>query len=90
MTDARLQAARDEINIVDLELLDLLNRRAKIAQEVGQIKRELGLKSYLDASREAEVLKFMRDSNQGPLSGDEINTIYTAIIDGCRELQARR
>lgn len=90
MTDARLVAARGEINTIDLELLDVLNRRAKIAQEVGQIKRESGVKGYLDASREAEVLKLMRQANDGPLTDGDLDKIYTAIMDACRDLQARR
>lgn len=90
MTDARLQTARAEINTIDLELLDLLNRRAKVAQEVGQIKRDLGLKGYLDASREAEVLKLMRQSNDGLLSNDDLDRVFSTIMDVCRELQARR
>lgn len=90
MSSERLAGVRDEINALDLELLDVLNRRAKIAQEVGKIKREQGMKSYLDVAREAEVLKLMRTANDGPLTNDELDKIYTAVMDACRELQARR
>ena len=37
-----LGAVRGEIDSIDAELLDLLNRRAKCAQKVGEIKGRYG------------------------------------------------
>ncbi|MFN3618643.1 MAG: chorismate mutase, partial [Aquabacterium sp.] len=40
--DPALLALRTQIDAVDRELLGLLNRRARLAQDVGEIKRREG------------------------------------------------
>jgi chorismate mutase len=74
-----LQRRRREIDRLDNELLRLLNRRAKIACELGAIKIASGLAAY-DGRRERQVLARMRDENQGPLGPESVVNIFRRII----------
>ncbi len=57
MTDAdHLEALRREIVAVDGDLVALLARRLALVEEVGRVKRRLGLPT-LDPPREAEVVR---------------------------------
>jgi chorismate mutase-like protein len=52
----RLEELRRAIAALDSELVDLLARRLRLATEIGEIKKELGL-PVLDPAREAEVVR---------------------------------
>ncbi len=42
-SDPRLDARRNEIRAIDIQLIDLVHRRTQLAEEIGEIKQELGL-----------------------------------------------
>jgi chorismate mutase/prephenate dehydratase len=81
-----LSELREEIDRIDRELLTLLNRRAKIAQEVGEIKKKKGLPFYVPG-REAKILSKLEELNQGPLPPESIRAIFREIISACRALE---
>jgi chorismate mutase len=74
-----LQEWRQEIDLLDNELLRLLNRRARIACELGAIKVANGLPAY-DGRRERQVLARVLAENQGPLTADSVTNIFRRII----------
>ncbi|MGL6102614.1 MAG: chorismate mutase, partial [Exiguobacterium acetylicum] len=43
---AELKRLRDELDLVNAELLELMNRRGQIAVEIGKVKRAQGLDRY--------------------------------------------
>ena len=77
---------RAAIDVVDRQLLQLLNMRAKLACELGKVKREIGL-DVVDEERESQVLAGVRKNNGGPLDPDAICRIYERIIEEARRLQ---
>jgi chorismate mutase len=74
-----LQEWRQEIDLLDNELLRLLNQRARIACELGAIKVANGLAAY-DGRRERQVLARIRAENQGPLTVESVASIFRRII----------
>jgi chorismate mutase/prephenate dehydratase len=74
-----LEGWRREIDLLDTELLRLLNRRAKIACELGAIKIASGLPAY-DGQRERQVLARVRAQNAGPLPQESVASIFSSII----------
>jgi len=52
----RLEELRRAIAALDSDLVDLLARRLRLATEIGEIKKQLGL-PVLDPAREAEVVR---------------------------------
>src|SRR4030095_12163785 len=77
---------RSRIDTLDVELLRLLNERARIALKVGESKKEAGL-SLCDHTREREVIERMCEANQGPLDDRAIVELYRAIIHESRRIQ---
>jgi chorismate mutase/prephenate dehydratase len=84
MTDP-LKELRERIDGLDERLVALLNERASLAQTIGHLK-ENGAAYRPD--REAQVLRRVRELNQGPLPPDAIASLYTEIMSACRSLEA--
>jgi chorismate mutase/prephenate dehydratase len=82
-----LAQLRTEIDAVDQELLTLLNRRAGLAHEVGEIKKVEGSPVYRP-EREAQVILGLQGANPGPLKAANIATIWREIMSACRALEA--
>src|SRR5271168_76125 len=74
-----LGALRDEIDKVDANLVNLLNRRAEIATKIGQLKHDQGLEVW-SAAREDEVLAKVLGSSRGPLQPETLRIIYRELI----------
>ena len=82
-----LAQLRIEIDAVDRELLDMLNRRAALANEVGEIKRAERSPVYRP-EREAQVILGLQQANPGPLKPENVATIWREIMSACRALEA--
>ena len=85
---AKLALVRTDIDALDAQLLDLLNRRAKCAERVGQIKAEQGESGFVyRPEREAQVLRGVQQNNQGPLPNDKLTLIFREIMSACLSLE---
>ena len=78
---------RAAIDVLDGQLLQLLNMRAKLACELGKVKREAGME-IVDLEREQQVLARVCQRNDGPLDQGAITRIYVSIIEEARRVQA--
>ncbi len=79
---------RRQIDLLDTQLVKLLNHRAELALEIGNLKRYLGWDQGLrDEQREAEVLKQIVSMSEGPLTEEELGRIYKAIMGECLTAQ---
>jgi chorismate mutase-like protein len=78
---------RDDIDRVDEVLVRLLNERARVACEIGRIKKELGVDVY-QPDREKQVLAHVRGvAAEGPLGPEAIARLFERIIDEARRLE---
>ncbi|HSG98344.1 MAG TPA: prephenate dehydratase [Woeseiaceae bacterium] len=81
---AELEAIRSRINEIDERLQALINERAKIAQQVGVAKGELGSAvDYYRPEREAEVLRTVLERNAGPMRDEEMLRLFREIMSAC-------
>lgn len=87
MTD-KLKLLRDEIDLLDAQMLELLNRRASLAQAVGHVKQETQA-PILRPEREAQIIQRLQSMNAGPLPQPMIESIFREIISSCRALERR-
>lgn len=78
---------RTQIDAVDRELLALLNRRAALAHDVGEIKKVEGSPVFRP-EREAQVIAGLQSANPGPLKSPHIATIWREVMSACRDLEA--
>ena len=61
MKNHNLESLRDEIDKIDSQVVDLLDRRVNAAAEIGKIKASMGVDPY-DPGREEEVLRKFANS----------------------------
>jgi chorismate mutase/prephenate dehydratase len=81
-----LLSLRTQIDAVDRELLALLNRRAALAQLVGEVKKKEGSVAFRP-EREAQVIEGLKAANSGPLRRDSVAPIWREIMSACRALE---
>src|SRR3954469_6074967 len=84
-----LGECRERIDKVDLRILELLNQRTAIAQEIGRIKREFHMAIY-EPRREDQVFQNVTGNNPGPLPDDAVKRVFERIIDEMRKVQKDR
>ena len=85
----RLEGCRREIDEVDVRILELLNQRTRVVEEIGRIKRSLAMPIY-EPRREDQVFRNVTENNQGPLPADAVKRIFERIIDEMRRVQQLR
>jgi chorismate mutase len=89
ITDPTLGDLRILLEANDRALLDLVNRRLDLVQQIKQRKEELGV-AFVDPEREAWLLDHLRGANNGPLSDEGLHELLTAVLDLTkRELAGR-
>ena len=81
-----LLALRERIDAVDREMLALLNRRAALALEVGELKKHEG-SAVFRPEREAQVIDGLKALNAGPLQTQSVAPIWREIMSACRALE---
>jgi len=81
-----LDESRDEIDALDEQLLELLAKRAGLAKQIGQHKRQQGQPAY-DPSREAQILRRLTTQDTSPLPAEAVRAIYQEILSASRALQ---
>ena len=87
--DQRLAPLRAQIDAIDQELLELLSKRAKAAQEVGHIKNESSAPIFRP-ERENQVIQNVLQKNPGPLLADGLASIWREIMSACRALESKQ
>ncbi len=84
--NAALEKRREEIDGIDAEILELLNKRANIAIEIANIKRKANLKFY-SPERERAILEQIAALNKGPFPNDALKIIFREIISASLSLE---
>jgi chorismate mutase len=81
-----LEELREQIDVLDRQLVELLSERARAAQRIGHLKAATSLPVY-EPGREKVIFANVRAANKGPLPDIELTHIYERIIDVMRSLQ---
>jgi len=84
--DAQLDALRTEIDAVDQALLDALNRRARLVESVGHLKRGSDTKVY-EPTRERRIVERLQRLNEGPFPDAGLGPVFREIISATRSLE---
>ena len=82
-----LAGLREQIDALDRQLLDMLNQRAHLAEQVGDIKRAEG-SPFFRPDRVAQVLEKIQQLNPGPLKNTHVAAIWREIMSACLALEA--
>ncbi|NCU37545.1 hypothetical protein EOL96_00555 [Candidatus Saccharibacteria bacterium] len=83
---AQLGTVRDQIDHIDEQIVNLLNKRLVLALAASSTKLIEGLPVFDDA-REQEVLAHVYAINDGPLPDDELMGLYLGLMRVSRQIQ---
>jgi chorismate mutase/prephenate dehydratase len=86
-TPAELRRLRERIDEIDAAIVALLDERARIALEVGQVKQASGRRAVRDAAREAEVIERVTGASAGLFPEPELVALYRKLIAATRRVQ---
>jgi chorismate mutase/prephenate dehydratase len=82
-----LAELRVQIDALDNELLVLLNRRAQVAEQVGEVKKREG-SPFFRPDRVAKVIEQIQHANQGPLKNEHVAAVWREIMSACLALES--
>jgi chorismate mutase len=86
---AALAQCRERIDDLDRKIVELLNERTQVVEEIGRVKGAAQLPVY-EPKREDQVFHNVTASNRGPLSPEAAKRIFERIIDEMRKIQKDR
>ena len=84
----RLDSLRREIDELDLEILELLQRRMALVEQIASLKRRAGVEVQ-DVAREEAIFRRLAREARTPLSSQAVERIFGEILKVSRELQSR-
>lgn len=84
-----LTELRDQIDAVDRQLHQLLNQRARLAEQVARSKMAVETDPvFYRPEREAQVLRAVMARNEGPLGDETVARLFREIMSACLALEA--
>ncbi len=78
-----IEYLRKEIDLIDDELINLLDKRFEKTDQIGVLKQKTN-KTILDNKRELEIIKKIKDSSKNE---EVITLIYNFIMDESKKRQ---
>ena len=84
--EAEMAKLREDIDKVDSQVLKLLNKRAKLAKKIGDIKKKESRVFFIPA-REEDIVERLREENSGPFPSESIHPVFKEIISACRSVE---
>ncbi|MFT9488072.1 bifunctional 3-deoxy-7-phosphoheptulonate synthase/chorismate mutase [Tepidibacillus infernus] len=86
MSNQELDELRLRLDEINLQILQLINERAEIVQEIGHLKEKQGTKRF-DPVREREMLDKIVAHNHGPFDDNVVRHLFKEIFKASLELQ---
>ncbi|HLS09431.1 bifunctional 3-deoxy-7-phosphoheptulonate synthase/chorismate mutase [Lentibacillus sp.] len=81
-----LEQLRQQLDGVNNKLLELINQRAEIVQQIGKVKEKQSINRF-DPVRERKMLDELTQKNDGPFENSTIEHIFKEIFKASLELQ---
>lgn len=86
MSHNELDALRKQVEELNLQLLEVINKRGELVQEIGKLKEAQGVNRY-DPVRERKMLDLITEHNDGPFETSTLQHIFKEIFKAGLELQ---
>ncbi|CAM4187209.1 bifunctional 3-deoxy-7-phosphoheptulonate synthase/chorismate mutase [Listeria booriae] len=86
MGNPNLEELRAQVDALNIEVLEAINKRANLVQEIGKIKGMQGVIRF-DPVRERQMLNAITDANKGPFEDSTIEKLFKEIFKAGLELQ---
>ena len=86
MSHNELDALRKQVEELNLQLLEVINKRGELVQEIGKLKEAQGVNRY-DPVRERKMLDLITEHNDGPFETSTLQHLFKEIFKAGLELQ---
>lgn len=86
MHQQKIRQLREQIDGLNLEILELLSRRATLAEAIGELQTEMGTSHY-DPVREHEMLGALQEANEGPFDDGTVKSLFKQIFQASMHLE---
>lgn len=86
MAHDQIETMRKQIDQINLQILELINQRAALVQEVGKAKEKLGSNRF-DPERERQMLNQLVEHNKGPFNDSTVRHLFKQIFQVSLDLQ---
>ncbi|WP_226680458.1 bifunctional 3-deoxy-7-phosphoheptulonate synthase/chorismate mutase [Sutcliffiella horikoshii] len=86
MSHNELDALRKQVEELNLQLLEIINKRGELVQEIGKLKEAQGVNRY-DPVRERKMLDLITEHNDGPFETSTLQHLFKEIFKAGLELQ---
>ncbi len=87
-TQEQLAAYRQQIDSIDQRIVDLLQERARVVAEVGNLKREAHLPVTVPGREQQVIAKAQDLAKGGPLPADAVGRIYQKLVEEMRNWES--
>jgi chorismate mutase/prephenate dehydratase len=88
-TDERLAACRQQIDTLDQRIVELIQERARVVADVGDIKREAHLPVTVPGREKRVIERAQELAKAGPLPAEAVGRIYQRLIEEMRNWEAK-
>ena len=82
----KLNEYRKQIDQLDRDIVDLLQKRAGVASRIGEIKKQNN-EPIFRPDREKDIFRKLNELNKGPLTTPQLTSIYREIISASISLE---
>ncbi|MBM7542997.1 bifunctional 3-deoxy-7-phosphoheptulonate synthase/chorismate mutase [Amphibacillus cookii] len=89
MSNQQLDQLREQLDQVNLEILNLINKRAELVKETAHAKENHGADKKYDPVRERDMLELIKKYNNGPFQDATIIHLFKEIFKAGLELQEK-
>jgi chorismate mutase len=89
-TQEQLATYRQQIDSLDQRIVELLERRARVVEKVGAIKREAHLPVTVPGREQQVIEKAQELAKGGPLPAEAIRRIYQKLVEEMRNWEAKQ
>src|SRR5699024_12334609 len=79
MSNGNVENLREDLDALNLEILDLINKRAGIVQEIGEIKSKQSTQAF-DSVRARDMLNYIINHINGLIKINTIKIIFNNIF----------
>ncbi len=86
---SQIQELRHKIDALDEAILRILNERAHIAIQIGEVKHQMGT-SVFKPEREQMIIDQLQAKNPGPLLPESVDYIWREIMSASRMLEQQQ
>jgi chorismate mutase len=88
-TQEQLEACRQQIDSLDQRIVELVQQRARVVEEVGNIKREAHLPVTVPSREQQVIAKAQELAKGGPMPAEAVGRIYEKLVEEMRNWEAK-